>query len=61
MNKLKEKTYGLQWFIKLNLKNSYYHIRIKKSDEWKMAFKMKYSLYQYTVMSFGHINKPFLF
>ena len=58
MNELREKTQGLQWFTKLDLKNGYYLIRIKEGDEWKTAFKTKYGLYEYTVMPFGLINAP---
>ena len=56
MNELREKTQGSQWFTKLDLKNGYYLIRIKEGDEWKTAFKTKYSLYEYTVMPFRLIN-----
>jgi len=58
MNELREKIQGSQWFIKLDLKNSYYLIWIKEGDEWKIAFKTKYGLYQYTIMHFGLINAP---
>ena len=30
--------YNVKVFTKLNLKNVYYKIRIKKDDEWKIAF-----------------------
>ena len=45
----------------LDLKNGYYLIGIKESDEWKIAFKTKYSLYEYTVMPFRPINALSLF
>jgi hypothetical protein len=43
-------------FIKLNLYKVYNLIRIKKGEEWKIAFKCKYNHYEYQVMPFGLIN-----
>ena len=34
-------------FIKLNLKNAYHRIRIKKNDEWKMTFCTRYEYFEY--------------
>ena len=58
MDELHEKTAGSSWFTKLDLKNSYYLIRIKKGNEWKPAFKTKLSSYKYLVMPFGLANAP---
>ena len=33
-------------------------MRIKKSDEWKIAFKMWYGHFKYQVMPFGLSNAP---
>ena len=35
----KDKLYRKKWFIKLDLKVKYHTIRIKKGDEWKIAFR----------------------
>ncbi len=43
-------------FIKLNLKNAYYCIRIKKDNEWKTVFCIYYSYFKYIIMSFKLIN-----
>jgi hypothetical protein len=40
----------------LDLKNGYYRIRIKKSDEWKTAFESRLGYYKYLIMLFGLIN-----
>ena len=56
MDKLKERIRGSQWFMKIDLKNGYHLIRIKKGDKWKTAFRCRYGLYEYTLMPFGLVN-----
>ena len=34
-------------FIKLNLKNVYHKIRIKRDDEWKTTFRTRYEHFEY--------------
>ena len=34
-------------FIKLNLKNAYHRIRIKKNDKWKTTFRTRYDHFKY--------------
>ena len=48
-------------FTKLNLKNVYYRIRIKKNDEWKTAFRTRYEHFEYQIMSFDLTNAPITF
>jgi hypothetical protein len=48
-------------FTKLDLKNAYYRLRIKKDNEWKTAFRTKYSYFEYLIMPFGLINAPAIF
>ncbi len=43
-------------FIKLNLKNAYDCIRIKKDNKWKTVFYICYNHFKYIVMSFRLIN-----
>jgi len=48
-------------FIKLNLKNAYHCIRIKKDNEWKTAFYICYSYFKYIIMLFKLINVSIIF
>ena len=51
----------LEIFIKLDLKNAYHRIRIRKNDKWKTAFRTRYGHFEYTVTFFGLINVPAIF
>ena len=48
-------------FIKLDLRNTYYRIYIKKEDEQKTAFKTRYSYFKYLVIPFSLTNAPIIF
>ena len=45
-------------YTKLDIRDAYYNLRIAKGDEWKTAFRTRYGLYEYYVMSFGLTNVP---
>jgi len=45
-----------QVFSKLDLKLRLNLVRIAEGDKWKIAFKTRYGLYEYTVMPFGLTN-----
>jgi hypothetical protein len=47
---------GAHVFSKIDLCSGYHQIKIRAEDIPKMAFTMRYDLYEYLVMSFGLMN-----
>ena len=52
---------GAKIFLKLDLKDAYYRIWIKRGDEWKTAFRTRYGHFEYLVILFRLANAPATF
>jgi len=61
MQELQDRVQGAQWFTKMDLKNRFNLIRIRKGEEWKTALRTRYGLYEFQVMPFGLTNAPSTF
>jgi len=61
MTEVRERVAGATIVTKLDLKDSYHLIQIKKEDECKTAFRTGYGHYEYKVMPFGLVNAPTTF
>jgi hypothetical protein len=48
-------------FIKLNVRDVFHRIRIRKEDEWKTTFKCRFDYYQYRMMFFELANSSITF
>ena len=61
IGELQDKLQGKKWFMKFDIPGAFNQIRMKKGDEWKMAFRIRQGLYEYLVMPFGLTNAPAMF
>ncbi len=58
INEILDRLIGARIFTKINVKNAYYRLQIRKGDEWKTVFQTRYRLFKYLVMLFGLTNAP---
>jgi len=61
MDELRDRVAGAQVFTKLDLKDGYHLIRMRKGDEHKTAFCTLYGQYEYKVMPCRLVNPPATF
>jgi len=56
MDELRDRVAGANMFTKLNLKDGYHLIQMRKGDKHKMAFRTGYGQYEYKVIPLALVN-----
>jgi hypothetical protein len=51
-----DRLFDVAIYIKLDIRNIYYRIRVYFGDEWKIAFRTRYGYYKYMMIFFDLIN-----
>jgi hypothetical protein len=61
INENLNKLFETKIFIKLNVRDVFHRIKIRKEDEWKTTFKCRFDHYQYKMMFFELANSSITF
>jgi hypothetical protein len=61
INENLNKLFETKIFIKLNVRNVFHRIKIRKENEWKTTFKCRFDHYQYKMMFFELANSSITF
>ena len=56
ISKILDKTTGIKYFLKIDIKDTYYQIRIKEGDKQKTIFYIYYSYFKYYILLFSLTN-----
>ncbi len=56
INETFDRIVDVKYFIKLDIIAVYNKLRIKKKNEWKIAFRTRYDMYKYKIISFEFAN-----
>jgi hypothetical protein len=51
----------IKFFTKFDIRDGYHHLRMISEEEWKIAFRCRYGLFEYTIISFDLYNTPDIF
>jgi len=58
MDELPDRVAGAKVFTKIDLKDGYHLIQMRKGDEYKTDSRTRYGQYKYKVMPFSLVNGP---
>jgi hypothetical protein len=56
IGELLDQIYRAKYFTKFDIRDRYHRLRVAAREEWKTAFRCRYSLFEYTVMPFSLCN-----